>query len=102
MQGLGVKGDVLIAISTSGKSKSILEAIEKAKEMNIKVISLTGENISEMNKNSDICINTPSNQTNHIQEMHITIGQLICGLVEEELFAWLSKRLCKRVEPLGP
>ena len=55
--------------------------------MNIKVISLTGENISEMNKNSDICINTPSNQTNHIQEMHITIGQLICGLVEEELFA---------------
>ena len=86
LQGLGVKGDVLIAISTSGKSKSILEAIKKAKEMNIKVISLTGENISEMNKNSDICINTPSNQTNHIQEMHITIGQLICGLVEEELF----------------
>ena len=86
LEGLGVKGDVLIAISTSGKSKSILEAIKKAKEMNIKVISLTGENISEMNKNSDICINTPSNQTNHIQEMHITIGQLICGLVEEKLF----------------
>jgi len=86
LEGLGVKGDVLIAISTSGKSKSILEAIKKAKEMNIKIISLTGENISEMNKNSDICINTPSNQTNHIQEMHITIGQLICGLVEEKLF----------------
>ena len=86
LQGLGVKGDVLIAISTSGKSKSILEAIKKAKEMHIKVISLTGEKISEMNKNSDICINTPSDQTNHIQEMHITIGQLICGLVEEELF----------------
>ena len=82
----GNKGDVLIAISTSGKSESIIEAIKTAKDIGMQVISLTGLNNNEMNKMSDICINTPSKETNHIQEMHITIGQLICGLVENELF----------------
>ena len=86
IKGIGVKGDVLFAISTSGKSKSVIEAIKTAKEIGMNVVSLTGETISEMNKISDICINTPSNETNHIQEMHITIGQLICGLVEDSLF----------------
>ena len=86
LKGLGTKGDVLFAISTSGKSESIIEAIKTAKDIGMQVISLTGLNNNEMNKMSDICINTPSKETNHIQEMHITIGQLICGLVENELF----------------
>tara|TARA_B100000989_G_scaffold53782_1_gene36046 strand:+ start:14405 stop:14974 length:570 start_codon:yes stop_codon:yes gene_type:complete len=86
LNGIGVKGDVLFAISTSGKSKSIIKAIKTAKDIGMQVISLTGSTIGEMNEMSDICINTPSIETNHIQEMHITIGQLICGLVEEELF----------------
>ena len=55
-------------------------------DIGMQVISLTGSTIGEMNEMSDICINTPSIETNHIQEMHITIGQLICGLVEDELF----------------
>ena len=86
LNGIGAKGDVLFAISTSGQSKSVLEAIKTAKEIGMYVISFTGVSNGEMNKMSDICINVPSKETNHIQEMHITIGQLICGLVEEELF----------------
>tara|TARA_Y100000022_G_scaffold30717_1_gene24040 strand:+ start:2283 stop:2855 length:573 start_codon:yes stop_codon:yes gene_type:complete len=86
LKGIGAKGDVLFAISTSGKSKSVLEAIEIANDLGMKVVSFTGSAIGEMNKISDICINAPSKETNHIQEMHITIGQLICGIVEDELF----------------
>ena len=86
INGLGTQGDVLFALSTSGKSESILGAIKTAKNIGMKIISLTGSSINEMNDLSDVCINVPSKETNHIQEMHITIGHLICGLVEDELF----------------
>tara|TARA_B110000305_G_C19310682_1_gene573827 strand:+ start:389 stop:964 length:576 start_codon:yes stop_codon:yes gene_type:complete len=82
LKGIGNKGDVLIAISTSGKSKNVIEAIKQAKIMGIYVISFTGIENSEMNNLSSITINAQSNETNHIQEMHIAIGQLICGIVE--------------------
>ena len=82
LKGIGNKGDVLISISTSGKSENVLEAIIEAKKMGIYVISLTGINDSEMKKISDLTISAQSNETNHIQEMHIAIGQLICGIVE--------------------
>ena len=84
--GIGKKNDVLYAISTSGKSKSIINAIKVANSLGIRVISLTGKNISTMNELSDITINTPSFDTNHIQEMHIPIGQLICGIVENHFY----------------
>ena len=86
IRGIGKKGDVLIAISTSGKSCNVIEAIKVAKKMGISVISFTGKNDSVMNDLSDITIKAQSNETNHIQEMHIAIGQLICGLVEREFF----------------
>ncbi len=85
LRGIGNKGDVLIAISTSGKSKNVINAIHEAKEMGIYVISFTGINDSEMKSLSDNTISAQSNETNHIQEMHIAIGQLICGIVEEEI-----------------
>ncbi len=85
LKGIGNKGDVLIAISTSGKSKNVINAIHEAKEMGIYVISFTGINDSEMKSLSDNTISAQSNETNHIQEMHIAIGQLICGIVEEEI-----------------
>ena len=84
--GIGKKNDVLYAISTSGKSKSIINAIKVANSLGIKVISLTGKDISAMNELSDVTINTPSFETNHIQEMHIAIGQLICGIVENHFY----------------
>ena len=85
LKGIGNKGDVLISISTSGKSENVLEAIKEAKKMGIYVVSLTGINDSEMKKISDLTISAQSNETNHIQEMHIAIGQLICGIVENAI-----------------
>ena len=86
IEGIGVEGDTLIAISTSGNSVNILEAIKKAKKMNIKIIGLTGNKNKDFSNLVDICINVPSSETNHIQEMHIAVGQLICELVEKEIF----------------
>ena len=86
LEGIGNKGDVLYATSTSGESKNVIKAIEKAKEIGIKVICITGKDNNKMSKISDITIHAQSNETNHIQEMHIAIGQLICGIIEEELF----------------
>lgn len=81
IEGLGKKNDVLFAISTSGKSKNIIEAIKQAKKQEMKVIFLTGKNKS--NFNVDIEINAPSDKTEQIQEMHIAIGHIICKITEE-------------------
>ena len=86
IEGIGAAGDTLIAISTSGNSVNILKAIKEAKKMNIKVIGLTGNINKDFSDLVDICINVPSGETNHIQEMHIAVGQLICELVEKEIF----------------
>lgn len=81
IESLGNNDDILIAISTSGKSKNILKAIKQAKKQNLKTIFLTGENKS--NLDVDIEINAPSNITCEIQEMHIAIAHIICEFVEE-------------------
>ena len=81
IEGLGKENDVLIAISTSGKSKNVLKAIEQAKKQGLKTIFLTGENKSEFEV--DVEINTPSTRTCEIQEMHIVLGHLICEKVEK-------------------
>ena len=65
LKGIGNKGDVLIAISTSGKSKNVIKAIEEAKNMGIYVISLSGSSWSEMQDLSDLNINAQSDETNH-------------------------------------
>ena len=81
IEGLGEKGDILIAISTSGKSKNIIKALKQANKQGLKTILLTGEN--KTNSNVDIEINTPSNITCEIQEMHIAIGHVICEIIEK-------------------
>ena len=86
LSGIGNKGDVLYATSTSGASENVLQAILEANKMGISVICLTGENLTNMSKNANVTINTPSSDTNYIQEMHIAIGQLICGIVEDHFF----------------
>lgn len=83
LEGLGKKGDILIGISTSGKSENVLKAFEQAKKMGIKTIFLTGK--AETKTKVDLEINARSKITAEIQEMHIIIGHIICELVEKSL-----------------
>lgn len=80
------EGDVLVGISTSGNSANVLKAFETAKGKGVLTIAMTGESGGRMDSISDILINVPSNDTPRIQESHITIGHIICQIVEEELF----------------
>ncbi|HTY12659.1 MAG TPA: D-sedoheptulose 7-phosphate isomerase [Candidatus Omnitrophota bacterium] len=86
LEGLGEKGDILVGLSTSGNSKNILEAAAKAKEMGVKTIGLLGCGGGQLQNAMDIAVTVPSNNTPRIQESHITIGHIICGLVETEMF----------------
>ena len=82
----GSEGDVLVALSTSGNSPNILKAMETASSVGIKTIAFTGETGGKMKGVSDILLNVPSMDTPRIQESHITIGHIICELVEAKLF----------------
>ncbi|MGC4104026.1 D-sedoheptulose 7-phosphate isomerase [Ferruginibacter sp.] len=87
IKGIGVKGDVLVGLSTSGNSKNIVAAFEVAKEKGIITIGFTGENGGTMRSLSDHLINVPSTDTPRIQESHILLGHIICELVEAQYFA---------------
>jgi D-sedoheptulose 7-phosphate isomerase len=86
IKGFGKKGDILIGISTSGKSKNIIKAFEQAKKQEMICIGLTGNNIDSFSKICDILLSVPSNDTPRIQECHIMLGHIICQKVEELLF----------------
>ena len=86
VRGLGRQGDVLIAISTSGRSANILRAISAARELGIVTVGLTGKSGGDMAAICDLCLRAPSDSTPLIQQIHITAGHVICGLVEEQLF----------------
>ena len=86
LDGIGVNGDVIIGLSTSGNSNNILKAFEVAKEKNITTIGFTGASGGKMKDSSNYLINVPSTDTPRIQESHIMIGHIICELVEEALF----------------
>ena len=82
----GSKGDVFIGISTSGNSPNVLAALQRARELGIITVALTGQGGGEMQSHSDYCIQVPSMNTPRIQESHIMLGHIICELVEETLF----------------
>ena len=86
VRGLGQEGDVLLAISTSGRSPNILRAIAAGRELGLVTIGLTGSTGGEMAAQCDLCLHAPSDSTPLIQQIHITAGHVICGLVEERLF----------------
>jgi D-sedoheptulose 7-phosphate isomerase len=87
VEALGMKGDVLIAISTSGKSENVNRAIKEAKQRGLSVIGLLGKGGGSSKKNVDIPIIIPSDDTQRIQEGHITIAHILCGILENEIFA---------------
>jgi D-sedoheptulose 7-phosphate isomerase len=80
--GLAQPGDVLVAISTSGKSKNVLRAAEQARESGCKTIALTGATAEPLASLCDIVVAVPSSRTSRIQEVHITIGHLWCEMVD--------------------
>lgn len=83
VEALANEGDLVIAISTSGNSSNIIEALSKAREMGCKSVGLIGKDGGAMKKACDIAIIVPSNDTPRIQEMHITIGHIMCQIIEE-------------------
>jgi len=85
LQANGRKGDVFFGISTSGNSANILEAVYLAKEMGITTVALCG-NAGKLPDVCDLTLNVPSTCTPYIQESHISISHIICGIVEEIMF----------------
>ena len=85
IESLEKKGDVVIAISTSGKSQNVLQGIKTSKKHGAKIVSLTGKNSIKMKSISDVLLNVSSLKTSRIQEAHRTIIHIICELVEKKL-----------------
>jgi D-sedoheptulose 7-phosphate isomerase len=86
VEALGVAGDVLIGISTSGKSESVNNAIRRAREKNMRTIGLLGKDGGSARNLVDVAVIVPSADTQRIQEGHITIGHILCALTEKELY----------------
>ena len=84
-KGIGEKNDLLVGISTSGNSANIIAALKQAKFKGLKTILFTGKTGGKMAKLADVTIFVPSENTQRIQECHIMIGQIICGLIEKKI-----------------
>ncbi len=87
VRGLGRAGDVLIAISTSGRSPNVLRALEAARAIGMTTVGFTGDGTRDMAAYCDHCLAAPSAETPLIQQIHIVAAHAICALVERELFA---------------
>ncbi len=89
VKALGKEGDVLLAISTSGKSQNIIRAIQEAHTREMRIIALTGNDgdmMAKLLRETDIEIRVPSNITPRIQEAHILIIHCLCDLIDKQLF----------------
>lgn len=86
VEALGNTGDILIAITTSGKSENVNRAITTAKQRGLTVIGLLGKDGGASKDLADISIIIPSSDTQRIQEGHITVAHIICGVLENEMF----------------
>lgn len=86
IESLGRQGDVAVGISTSGNSPNVLKGLEKARELGCRTISILGCGGGSIAAVSELSIVVPCESTPRIQESHITIGHIICSLVEQEIF----------------
>lgn len=84
-------GDIAIAISTSGNSPNVLKGAEAAKKIGLLVIALSGESGGKLKGLADLCVCVPSKTVARIQEAHIAVIQIWCGLIEEALFPQAPK-----------
>jgi len=85
IEALGKPGDVVFGISTSGKSPNVIAALKKARAMRLITVALSGANGGDLAALADHLLLVPSATTARIQEMHITLGQMLCGALEIEL-----------------
>ena len=86
VQGLGRPGDVLVGISTSGRSPNVLLALQAGKAMGLVTVGMTGNQREKIEGCVDLCIRIPSRSTPKIQEGHIVVGHALCGLVEAIMY----------------
>ncbi len=86
IQAFARSGDVFIGLSTSGNSPNVIAALEQARSMNVFTVGMTGETGGGMRDLCDVCLCVPCTETPRIQESHITLGHIICGLVEHIIF----------------
>lgn len=82
---LGRPGDLFVGISTSGNSGNIVKAAQAARELGMKVLSMTGASGGQLEALSDVCLKVPSSRTCRIQEVHLTVGHIWCEIVEASL-----------------
>ncbi len=86
LEGLARSGDALVGISTSGNSRNVVEAFRAARRIGMLIVALTGAKGGAMAELADYAIRVPSESTPRIQEAHITIGHIVCGIIERELY----------------
>ena len=86
VEAFGCPGDVLVCISTSGKSPNVTAAAAKARERGLRVISLTGADATELSASSDVVITVPSRETPRVQEAHTVVCHTLCRILEQVLF----------------
>jgi len=86
VEAFGRAGDVLIAISTSGESENVIKAVEFSRMQGIKSIALTGAKGGRLAEKVDLAIKIPSDNVQRIQECHITVGHILCELIESALY----------------
>ncbi|RDI45138.1 D-sedoheptulose 7-phosphate isomerase [Aquicella lusitana] len=86
VESLGQAGDILVGISTSGKSPNILRALEIARTREMITIGFTGKQAPMMDECCDHVLNVPSDETPKIQECHIMVGHIVCAIIEDKLF----------------
>lgn len=84
--GYGNPGDVLLALSTSGNARNVLDALMVAKAKGLKTIGMTGETGGKMKDLCDVLINVPETRTAYVQELHLPVYHALCMMVEKEIF----------------
>ncbi len=85
IEGIGEKGDIAFAYSTSGKSLNVINGLKKAKQLGICTVGFTGMNGGDLKKYCDLIVKIPSDSVPRIQEGHLLLGHIICQIVEEEI-----------------
>ena len=86
LEAFAQEGDIVIGISTSGNSENVFQALRLAKQKGLMTIAFTGRDGGKLKDIVDYCLRIPSNDTPRIQEGHITVGHIICEMVEREVF----------------